>query len=271
MPLEPGEEMTLDRAWELYFDSKDEQAREFILLAYTPLVDRIARDIIRKKPSNFERQDLSQAGMIGLMNAIERYRPDRGASFPTFASLRVRGAIFDEINGMDWTPRLVRERIKLVIRATEQHFQENQHQPSAEEISSIVSDKFEKSMTPEQVLQAQQQAAKTYVHAVDNSTAIEQEESTSNFSPQGTSVKGVEDTVSNQFFNEYFRELVSQVCTTEERYVLQEVYYNERSMRSIAEEMQVPVSRVSEWRRKAVRKIKAELKSQGLTSYDKLL
>ena len=77
---------------------------------YTPLVRRIAHQMIAKLPANVELDDMIQAGMMGLMDAICRYEESQGTQFEVYASQRVRGAMLDELRTMDWVPRLVRSK-----------------------------------------------------------------------------------------------------------------------------------------------------------------
>lgn len=258
----------LDEAWQQYHSTGDPDAKALIVKSYMPLVERIARDIMRKKPSNFEKEDLVQAGVIGLMNAIDRFEPERGILFSTFAPLRVRGAIYDEINGMDWTPRLVRERIKLVIRATETHFRENQHTPSSEEIALITED-MGKPLTPAQVREAQEQANKTHVHAVDNTTVIETEERQTGVGlDMSTEYQGatLEEIVQLRDRRSKVWTIIRNTCTEEEIRILVDIFYYEKSMRAIAEETGLPASKVSEIKKRALKKITDMMHRSGLNS-----
>jgi RNA polymerase sigma factor FliA len=76
---------------------------------YLPLVRRAASRMIGRLPANVELDDLIQAGVLGLMDAMERYDQGHGAQFETFALQRVRGAMLDELRGTDWVPRSVRK------------------------------------------------------------------------------------------------------------------------------------------------------------------
>jgi RNA polymerase sigma factor for flagellar operon FliA len=93
---------------------------------YAPMVRRLASQMIARLPANVELDDLVQAGMIGLMDALSRYESGHGAQFETFAMQRVRGAMIDELRGGDWLPRSVRRNqraIETAIRAVEQRIQ----------------------------------------------------------------------------------------------------------------------------------------------------
>lgn len=90
---------------------------------YAPLVRRIASQMIAKLPANVELDDLIQAGMIGLIDALSRYETGHGAQFETFATQRIRGAMIDELRGSDWLPRSVRRNqraIETAVNAVEQ-------------------------------------------------------------------------------------------------------------------------------------------------------
>lgn len=104
-------------AWELYFSTRNEEAKDRLIAHYQPLVRSIMRPYWAKKPFLMDNDDLLQAGNIGLIQAIERYKKDSDASFETFAQLRINGSIIDEINLLDWTPRNTRRQIREVLAA----------------------------------------------------------------------------------------------------------------------------------------------------------
>src|SRR5690554_5462197 len=90
---------------------------------YGPMVRRAANQLASRLPANVEVDDLVQAGMIGLVDALSRYETGHGAQFETFAMQRVRGAMLDELRGSDWLPRSVRRNqrtIEAAIQRAEQ-------------------------------------------------------------------------------------------------------------------------------------------------------
>jgi len=92
------------------------EQREKLILEYAPLIKFIAQKIAVRLPSNIELDDLISSGVIGLMDAIEKYDPSRDNKFKTYAEFRVRGAILDELRAQDWVPRSVRDKAKLLDR-----------------------------------------------------------------------------------------------------------------------------------------------------------
>jgi len=84
---------------------------------YSSLVKRIAYHLMGRLPSSVQVEDLIQSGMIGLLEAQQNYDPTKGASFETFAGIRIRGAMLDEIRKGDWTPRSVHKNSRAIAEA----------------------------------------------------------------------------------------------------------------------------------------------------------
>lgn len=84
---------------------------------YAPLVRRLALRLVSRLPSNVELDDLMQAGMMGLLDAIRRYQETPTAQFETYAVTRIRGAMIDELRSQDWLPRSVRSKSKTIETA----------------------------------------------------------------------------------------------------------------------------------------------------------
>ena len=84
--------------------------REEIIIRYSPMIKYVANRIAMRLPPHVEVDDLISVGVLGLMDAISKYDPTRGAKFKTYAEFRVRGAILDELRSMDWVPRSVRQK-----------------------------------------------------------------------------------------------------------------------------------------------------------------
>lgn len=91
--------------------------KDEIILEYAPLVRYIAQKIASRLPPNIELDDMISCGVIGLMDAIEKFDPTRDNKFKTYAEFRIRGAILDELRSQDWVPRSVREKAKIVEKA----------------------------------------------------------------------------------------------------------------------------------------------------------
>ena len=95
-----------------------ERARENLITHFAPLVNRVASRMIVRLPDTVELGDLVSYGMFGLIDAVEKFEPERGYKFETYAATRVRGAIIDELRATDWVPRSVRSKARTVEAAT---------------------------------------------------------------------------------------------------------------------------------------------------------
>ncbi|MDR1445665.1 MAG: RNA polymerase sigma factor WhiG [Treponema sp.] len=109
---EPMDEKVEERLWVEYRRTKDQKIRETFVIQYSPLVKFVAGKVAVGMPHNVEFDDLVGFGSIGLLDAIDKYDPERGVKFKTYAVTRIRGAIFDELRQIDWVPRSVRKKAK---------------------------------------------------------------------------------------------------------------------------------------------------------------
>ena len=105
---------TIESAWQSWHDSREPMAREWLVVHYASLVKFVAGRLAAGLPRSVDTGDLVSAGVFGLMNAIDRFDPDNGAKFETFAIPRIRGAILDSLRALDWVPRSVRARSRSV-------------------------------------------------------------------------------------------------------------------------------------------------------------
>jgi RNA polymerase sigma factor for flagellar operon FliA len=104
--------------WRRFRESGDQRAREGLVVAYGPLVNYAARRVRADMPAHVDTADLVSYGLVGLISAIDRFRPERETKFDTYAMVRIRGAILDELRVLDWVPRSVRSYARDIERAT---------------------------------------------------------------------------------------------------------------------------------------------------------
>jgi RNA polymerase sigma factor FliA len=109
--------------------------RDSAIERFGPMVRRVASQLIAKLPANVDIDDLIQAGMIGLLDAVTRFDSTQGAQFETFAVQRVRGAMLDELRGSDWLPRSVRRNQRAIEGAIHELEQQLKRPPTETEIS----------------------------------------------------------------------------------------------------------------------------------------
>ena len=111
------DEAAKNKLWEEYNRSKDADLREKLILEYAPLVKLVAGRLSMYLGFNVEYDDLVGYGIFGLIDAIDKFDLLKDVKFETYASLRIRGAILDQIRKMDWIPRTIRQRQKKIDTA----------------------------------------------------------------------------------------------------------------------------------------------------------
>jgi RNA polymerase sigma factor for flagellar operon FliA len=94
---------------ESLYNKKYPIPREEFILKYAPLIKYIAKRIASRLPLRLDTQDLINSGVLGLMDAIEKFDPEKGVKFETYAEYRIKGAILDNLRALDWVPRSVRK------------------------------------------------------------------------------------------------------------------------------------------------------------------
>lgn len=115
--------MELDQAWKIYKAAPPaepepaREAKETLIVNYAPLVKYVAGRLAINLPPHIEVNDLVNDGVIGLIDAIEKFDLDRGIKFETYASTRIHGAMVDALRDLDWVPRRVRKRAREVEQA----------------------------------------------------------------------------------------------------------------------------------------------------------
>lgn len=95
----------------------DQQTQETLVKTHAVLVKRIAYHLLGRLPQHVQLDDLIQAGMMGLLEAASHYDPDKGASFETYAGIRIRGHMLDEVRRNDWVPRSVHKNARMIAHA----------------------------------------------------------------------------------------------------------------------------------------------------------
>lgn len=140
--MNPADEKDL---WIRFKEKDDQAAREVLIVRYIRVVKYIAGRMAIHVPSSVEMNDLIGWGMLGLLDAAEKFDHRQEIKFSTYASIRVRGAIIDQIRTLDWAPRSLRSMARRVGAAREKLRHQNAQEPSVEDIAG------ELNVSPEQV------------------------------------------------------------------------------------------------------------------------
>jgi RNA polymerase sigma factor FliA len=125
----------LSLQWQRWLRRRNLAARDHLIVSYSPLVKFIAGRVGAGLPASVDPGDLVSSGVFGLIDAIERFDPSHGVKFETFATPRIRGAIYDGLRQLDWVPRSIRSRARDVQRAISEYEIANGRSPTDPELA----------------------------------------------------------------------------------------------------------------------------------------
>jgi RNA polymerase sigma factor for flagellar operon FliA len=115
--LDEEDRGAIDQLWADYKATGSRDARDRLIVHYSPLVKYVAGRVSVGLPQNIEQADLVSYGIFGLIDAIDKFDPGRAIKFETYAIARIKGAIIDELRSIDWVPRSVRAKARSVEKA----------------------------------------------------------------------------------------------------------------------------------------------------------
>lgn len=227
------------------------QSSDQYVAQYAPLVKRIAHHLAAKLPPNVQVDDLIQAGLIGLLDAIGHYDPTQGAQFETYASQRIRGAMLDELREADWAPRSARKSMRVIEAAVSKLEQQLGRPPSEQELAKelqVPLDEYQ-----QMLLEAR---GHQLVHYEDFQSEGEDDYFERHAADQRPDPLG-------QFEDEGFRAaLVDAIKVLPEReQLMMSLYYEEElNLKEIGAVLGVTESRVSQLHSQAVARLRSRLK-----------
>ena len=243
-------EVERQKIWEKYTKNPTQEMREQIIIEYAPLVKIVAGRLSMYLGGNVEYEDLVSYGVFGLIDAIDKFDTNKDVKFETYASLRIRGSILDQIRKMDWIPRSLRQKQKKMEAAISKIETQYGRPAKDEEIAS------ELGIETEELISWQGQAKITNIISLDEfvEAAGEKEvnaiKSNSYEQPESIALK-----------NEIKQQLMDslETLTDKERKVILLYYYEELTLKEISKILEVSESRVSQLHTKALQKMKVKL------------
>ncbi len=225
-----------------------------IIKEYSPLVKFIAQKIAVRLPANIELDDLLSAGIIGLMDAIDKYDPARDNKFKTYAEFRIRGAILDELRAQDWIPRSMREKAKMIERTFAKLEQKLGRQASEEEAAKDLGMKLEEFQETlhqcKSISLLSLDEVGTFANG-DRKSLLGLLESGRNFNPL-VQLAGAE-------LKDQLAQAIQEL-PEKQRMVLSLYYYEDLNLKEIGEVLEVTESRVSQLHTQAVLRLRSKLK-----------
>jgi RNA polymerase sigma factor FliA len=227
--------------WQEYQRSGDPSLRDRLIFLFIPMVRYIVYRKVREVPAQCEVEDFLSCGMEALINSIDRYDPEKGATLEQYAWTRIHGAILDELRRHDWAPRSLRRDERIINRAREGFMSANERAPSRAELAAAVGMSAEElTKRMDQVALAEVGSLNRVVRSEENAT-IERidtlESPDTNYDP----IVSAERSEAKQRFRKAFAGLSRQ-----EREVAVLVYVEELTLREIGDRLGVSESRVSQ-------------------------
>ena len=239
-----------DKLWSEYQKKPTPEIREQLILAYAQLVKLVAGRLSMYLGHNVEYDDLVSYGIFGLIDAIDKFDMDKNVKFETYASLRIRGAILDQIRKMDWIPRTVRQRQRKIDEAIKNVEMRTGKTASDEEIA------VELGVTGDELLNWQSQLKVTNVVSL-NEFEEQGQEPTMEFASQNRFLQP-EDVVEEEELKGKLIESLD-LLTEKERRVIELYYYEELTLKEISLVLEVSESRVSQLHTKALVKMRKKM------------
>ncbi len=242
MAIEENEQ-DMASLWDAYKKKNDTKARDAIVEKYLPLVNIIAGRVAISLPSHIERDDLISSGFFGLMDAVERYDPQRKNKFETYAGVRIRGAMLDYLRSRDFLPSSIRQKARAYEKTMGRLEEEFGRNARDEEVAEAMG------MEPEdlRLLLAQINAATIvplddYVRTEDTQAAV----------------PGPAAAIEKKEMQGILAQAIGKL-PEKEKQVVALYYYDELTMREISMVMHLTEARVCQLHTKAIFRLRGHL------------
>ncbi|MBM7560611.1 sigma-70 family RNA polymerase sigma factor [Fusibacter tunisiensis] len=240
--------MTNEELWVQYKEYNSKEAKDALIIEYVELVKIIAGRLYTSYNAHVEFDDLLSYGIIGLIDALEKFDHKKNIKFETYANIRIRGAIIDQIRHMDWIPRSTRQKYKRI-----------------EEAVARLQKKFGNDFTDEQIADELGLTLEAFSKLLGEATTYsvvsleEKIEDSLNFD---IASNVVDIQPEDRFVENEMKKILSQTIEQlpeKEMRVMQLYYYSELTYKEIAEILEISESRVSQIHTKAISKLKIAL------------
>jgi len=251
--------------WKKYSKSGPGSASEnTIVEQYLPLVKTVVGRLAMTLPSHVSAEDLYSAGLVGLLNAVRRYNPKGGSTFESYARVRIRGAVFDELRRLDWVPRSVHDKAKKVEQTMQRLAQRKGSLPTDDEMADALG------LSPEEyeeLLDAIRPASYVCLDSVKSSADGESGSGSHDVVADDSQINPGEGAAKREMAR--LIEVRLQQLPEMQRKVLALYYFEDLRLREIAEAFGVTESRICQVHSQAILAIKALLRRQDPEVFDR--
>lgn len=232
----------------------DGKIKDEVIIEYAPLVKFIAQRIASRLPNSIELDDLISCGVIGLMDAIDKFDPTKDNKLKTYAECRIRGAILDELRAQDWVPRSIRDKAKLIERTFLRLESSLGRPPTDDEMCDDLK------CSVETYYELLNETKSAYVLNIDDIALFNKKEHRAMFQKDsvGRQVSPL-NIVEKKDVASKIREGI-RMLPEKQRIVLSLYYFEELNLKEIGQILDVTESRVSQLHTQAVMKLKVKLR-----------
>ena len=239
-----------DKLWAEYQKKPTQELREQLIIEYAPLVKLVAGRLSMYLGYNVEYDDLVSYGVFGLIDAIDKFDVSKDVKFETYASLRIRGSILDQIRRMDWIPRTVRQRQRKIDEAVKEIEMETGKSATDEQIAERLG------VSGDEYTDWQSQMKVTNVVSLNE--FVEQGTEPAMDARSNSHFAQPEDVVEEAELKKVLAETL-ELLTERERKVITLYYYEDLTLKEISKVLEVSESRVSQLHTKALAKMKTKM------------
>ena len=239
-----------NKLWEEYEKNKSEKLREQIIIEYVPLVKLVAGRLNMYLGYTVEYDDLVSYGIFGLIDAIDKFDYGKGIKFETYASLRIRGAILDQIQKMDWIPRSVRQKQKQIENAITKLEKEKGASLKDKDIADELGISLDEYRNWVSLTNISNVASLDEFVEQGNEGGVKEFKNTTYLEP--------EQAVDNDEVKQMLMETL-ELLTEKERKVVLLYYYEDLTLKEVANVLEVSESRISQLHSRALEKMKNHL------------
>jgi RNA polymerase sigma factor for flagellar operon FliA len=240
---------TMEGMWERYRRTRDLKERNALVEHYIPLVRMLAQKVKGTLPPCVENGDLENAGVIGLIRAIDRFEESQGVKFETFCSQRIHGAMMDHLRDADFLPRALRVKLHKLDRARRQLCGELGREPTDDELAAQLG-------TTQKKVRRLNFDQNVSLVSLDHCAGSRSDDSTRR-------LKVWEDkraaTPLQCLEKQELYEMIDNALSRTERLIVMLYYYEKLTMREIGKTLDISEARVSQLHRKIVRELKKRL------------
>lgn len=250
----PREQPNRERLWKQYSRAKaGSDTEDQLVEQYLPLVKTIVGRLAMTLPAHVDIEDLYSAGLVGLLNAMRNFDPKNGSSFETYARLRIRGSVFDELRRMDWVPRSVHDKARKIQKAIQALEQALRRAPTDSEVADALN------LSPEDYQQWVKAVRPATYICLDAAANTDGEDGPSQY--ESVADPHYEDVVEQTSRREMTRLIADRLEQLPEmqRKVLALYYFEDLRLREIAETFGLTESRICQIHAQAILSIKSYL------------